>query len=247
MYTHGSHSALPGHGLSVVLATMALTATALAGCIRPASWYDPPVPGRGGGSGAAAAGGAGGGSGAGSYPVGWQQEGAASWYGPGFHGRPTATGEIYDQDAVSAAHRDLPLGTVVKVENLDNGLELDLRINDRGPYVEGRIIDLSRAAAERLGVLLPGTAPVRVTVLQVGGDVVSTRGGCVYVQTGAFRSRDAADPMRRDAASAGWPVQVRRDGDWFLVLLGPIRDAATARTALNHAPQSFLVRCADIP
>lgn len=96
------------------------------------------------------------------------EEGLASWYGPGFHGRRTANGEIYDQDEVSAAHKTLPLGSRVMVTNLDNDRSLEMRINDRGPFVEGRIIDLSRGAARELGVIGPGVVPVRVAVLEYG-------------------------------------------------------------------------------
>jgi len=92
-------------------------------------------------------------------------EGVASWYGPGFHGKVTANGETYDQDAWTVASPDLPLGAVVLVENVDNDLTCVARVTDRGPYIKGRVIDLSRAVAERLGVTLPGVARVRVYVI----------------------------------------------------------------------------------
>ena len=88
--------------------------------------------------------------------------GIASWYGPGFHTLATASGERYDQDAISAAHKTLPLPCFVEVSNLDNGRTLIVRVNDRGPFVDGRIIDLSRKSAQLLGVDRPGTARVRV-------------------------------------------------------------------------------------
>jgi rare lipoprotein A len=90
------------------------------------------------------------------------QRGLASWYGPGFHGRKTASGEIYDQNDLTAAHRKLPLGTKATVTNLENGKEVEVEINDRGPYVGGRVIDLSKAAAERIDMKDDGTAKVRV-------------------------------------------------------------------------------------
>ena len=93
------------------------------------------------------------------------QEGIASWYGPGFHGKPTASGEIYDMHALTAAHRTLPLGTMVEVRNLENGRTTTARINDRGPYRRRRIIDLSLAAAEALGIDQAGLARVRLTVI----------------------------------------------------------------------------------
>jgi rare lipoprotein A len=88
--------------------------------------------------------------------------GEASWYGPGFHGNPTASGETYDQNELTAAHRTLPLGTRVLVRNLDNDRTVVVRINDRGPFVDGREIDLSYAAAQQIGMLQPGLASVEV-------------------------------------------------------------------------------------
>src|SRR5262245_46591175 len=86
--------------------------------------------------------------------------GIASWYGPGFHGNRTANGEIYDQNELTAAHRTLPLGSRAMVTNLTNGRSVEVRINDRGPFVDGRVIDLSYAAARTLGMVGPGTAHV---------------------------------------------------------------------------------------
>jgi rare lipoprotein A len=91
--------------------------------------------------------------------------GTASWYGPGFHGKKTASGEIYDQRKLTAAHKTLPLGTKARVTNLDNGSTVEVEINDRGPFIPGRIIDLSRAAAGALGFVQSGTAPVQVELI----------------------------------------------------------------------------------
>ena len=96
---------------------------------------------------------------------GFSEEGIASWYGKKFHGRKTSNGETYDMYAMTAAHKTLPLGVFVQVDNLRNGKTTVVRVNDRGPFVAGRIIDLSYSAASRLGVVGPGTAPVRVTAL----------------------------------------------------------------------------------
>jgi len=93
------------------------------------------------------------------------QVGVASWYGGKFHGRTTASGEPYDMNAMTAAHRTLPFGTKVRVTNLDNGRSVVVRINDRGPYAKRRIIDLSRHAAEQLGFRKAGVAKVRVEVI----------------------------------------------------------------------------------
>lgn len=104
----------------------------------------------------------------GAFPVGWTETGIASWYGRPFHGRRTASGEVYNMNDLTAAHPTLPFGTRVRVENLDNGRSITVRINDRGPFVEDRVLDLSRRAAEELGMIGPGKARVRITVLEEG-------------------------------------------------------------------------------
>jgi len=127
-------------------------------------------------------------------PARFVQTGLASWYGPGFHGKRTANGEIYDQYALTAAHRRLPLGTRVKVTNLESGQAIEVRINDRGPFVEGRIIDLSLAAAKRIGVYAPGTAPVRIEVLSAP----TPRLAVLYaVQVGAYTDADKASNLKQ--------------------------------------------------
>lgn len=93
-------------------------------------------------------------------------EGYASWYGPGFHGRTTANGERYNQNAMTAAHKKLPFGTKVRVTNLDNNKTTIVRINDRGPFIRGRIIDLSKKAAKKIAMLGSGTARVRIETLE---------------------------------------------------------------------------------
>ena len=107
------------------------------------------------------------------YPLakvksGSYQEGIASWYGPGFDGKPTASGETYDMHGLTAAHSTLPLGTVVRVANLHNKKAITVRINDRGPFVGDRVLDLSLGAAKKLDVVKHGTAPIRLTVLRSG-------------------------------------------------------------------------------
>ncbi len=90
------------------------------------------------------------------------EQGEASWYGPGFHGKKTASGEKYDPTDLTAAHRRLPLGSEATITNLENGKQVEVEINDRGPYAAGRKIDLSKAAAQKLDILDDGTAPVRI-------------------------------------------------------------------------------------
>lgn len=97
-----------------------------------------------------------------SDDVAFVEHGEASWYGPRFHGRKTASGVRFDQNKLTAAHRNLPLGSEVTVTNLENGQSVQVEINDRGPYIDGRIIDLSKAAARQLGMIHDGVVPVKV-------------------------------------------------------------------------------------
>ena len=94
--------------------------------------------------------------------------GVSSWYGPNFHGKLTANGEVYDMYGITAAHKTLTLNTVVRVTNLDNGKSIILRINDRGPYVDGRILDCSFGAAKKLGFYEQGTANVEIKIIEEG-------------------------------------------------------------------------------
>lgn len=126
------------------------------------------------------------------------QTGIASWYGPGFHGRPTASGVIYNQHDLTAAHQTLPLGTRVMVTNLDNRRATEVAINDRGPFVKGRILDLSYAAAQTLGMIGPGTIPVRIEVIDGGPRRVSVIPQSLdyTLQVGSFTEIENAHRLR---------------------------------------------------
>ena len=102
-------------------------------------------------------------------------QGVASWYGPDFHGKATANGEIYNMNDLTAAHRTLPFNTVVLVENLENGRSVVVRINDRGPYVDNRIIDLSRQAAREIDMINAGIAPVELFLIEEGDRPITTQ------------------------------------------------------------------------
>ena len=130
-----------------------------------------------------------------SVDQGWKQSGIASWYGGKFHGRRTANGEIYDMYAMTAAHKILPFDTLVEVENLDNGTTVRVRINDRGPFVRGRIIDLTYTAAKQIDMIGPGTAKVRLRVL--GEADVETRR--FVIQVGAFSDPQTAQELGAQA------------------------------------------------
>ena len=103
--------------------------------------------------------------------IGSTETGIASWYGVPYHGRPTASGEIFDMEKLTAAHRALPFQTWVEVTNLSNGKQVDVRITDRGPFVRGRIIDLSMAAARQIDMVRAGTARVRLKVIAASGEL----------------------------------------------------------------------------
>jgi len=135
------------------------------------------------------------------YPVGYRESGIASWYGADFNGRPTANGETYDMYGLTAAHRLMPLGTTIKVTQRETGRSVTVRVNDRGPFVRGRILDLSYGAAKTLEMTGTGTAPVTIEVIRLPEDSLKMSGGLYTVQAGAFESeanaRNLADRLRK--------------------------------------------------
>lgn len=182
-------------------------------------------------------------------PVIQGEEGLASWYGYPYHGRPTANGEIYNMYGMTAAHRTLPFGTVVCVHNLDNGRDVTVRINDRGPFIEGRIIDLSFTAAQAMAVDVSGLARVR---LEIVGRNASAEPGLFAVQVGAFRDRRNADRLKSLIEASHGPVVIqsfdRGDGTFYRVRVGSenSEDAAHGLAQMLHrenlATQTFVVR-----
>jgi len=132
-----------------------------------------------------------------SVPPTSGETGLASWYGHPYHGRRAADGEIYDMETMVAAHRTLPFGTWVRVVNLDNGETVDVRIIDRGPFVEGRIIDLSHAAAQKIDLIGPGIAKVRLDIVSAP-EAPATAPVLYAVQVGAFSDRARAEQVRAD-------------------------------------------------
>jgi rare lipoprotein A len=165
--------------------------------------------------------------------AGWSERGVASWYGPGFDGRRTASGEAYDMWAMTAAHKRLPFGTIVEVTNRDNGRRVEVRINDRGPFAHGRVIDLSRAAAEAIGMVGTGTARVVVRVVDRGRPAVTVsrpaRPARWVVQVAAFHDPYTADRLAEELQRRGHgPVAVAGDGLWYRVLVGPFEKEGKA-------------------
>jgi rare lipoprotein A len=159
------------------------------------------------------------------------QEGLASWYGLEERGRPTASGEIMDPESMTAAHRTYPFGTVVQVEDIDTGRSVEVSINDRGPFIRGRIIDLSHGAARELGIVGRGVARVRIRVLSTG--VGLPAGYAWRVQTGSFLEEARARQLAQRIEERGFqPVQISeyREGGrtYFRVWVGSFEDRAQA-------------------
>jgi len=156
-------------------------------------------------------------------PSGYTEEGNASWYGVPFHGRRASNGEIYDMYKLTAAHRTLPFETMVRVTNLNNDKSTVVRITDRGPFVDNRIIDLSFAAAREVESVGPGVVPVRVEVISPGVDPTS---GFFTVQVGAFRERTNAERLRDRLSATYSPIYIQLydspDGVLYRVRVGKI-------------------------
>jgi len=186
-------------------------------------------------------------------PSGYVEEGNASWYGPPFHGRRASNGEIYDMYKMTAAHRTLPFETMVRVTNLTNGKSTTVRITDRGPFVENRVIDLSLAAAREIDLVGPGTAPVRLEVL---GAVVDVTAGFFTVQVGAFRDHGNAERLRERLNASYSPIFIQQydspDGLLYRVRVGKIAGEEAARQFSEQLRgregfTPFIVRLDDTP
>ncbi|MGA9530224.1 MAG: septal ring lytic transglycosylase RlpA family protein [Terriglobales bacterium] len=178
----------------------------------------------------------------------FEQTGIASWYGAPYHNRRGSNGEVYDMNAMTAAHLTLPLGSIVRVTNVKTGHSAVVRITDRGPFVEGRIIDLSLAAARALDVYLPGTAQVRMEVLKAPAALDS--GGKWAVQMGPFEdSKHAAgfaDHLQRRYQTSKITKFASPTGSWWVRVRVPDDDRERARSVIGETRDSeapvFLVR-----
>jgi rare lipoprotein A len=181
---------------------------------------------------------------------GWKEEGVASWYGNPYHGRAAANGEIYDMEKMTAAHRTLPFGAMVEVTNLKNGKKTEVRITDRGPFFEGRIIDLSKAAAREIELIGPGTAPVRIEVKSYS---LSPRpNGRFAVQVGGYHDKKEAERLVERLKKNFEPVQaVQRDeAPGWRVLVGDRiteRDAESLAEILRKQEKKAFVVRLDAP
>lgn len=193
------------------------------------------------------------------YPLpsaqGFEEDGVASWYGPNFHGRQTSCGETYDMHGLTAAHKTLPMHTWLLVKNLENDREVTVRVNDRGPFAKGRIVDLTRTAAADLGFLGRGTARVKITALgeaetyRIGLEtgqrfktIPDFQSGEFYVQIGSFTDENNARRLRDRMAATGRTMEIRRfdRGDliFFRVQVSAGRKLSAARELEGEMEQS---------
>lgn len=158
------------------------------------------------------------------YPIpdaaGFAEKGVASWYGSDFHGRSTSNGERYDMYAMTAAHKTLPMNTMLLVKNVDNGKEIIVRVNDRGPFVQGRVIDLSYTAAKKLSIVKPGTSRVKLVALAEESLFARSPGGKsklpdlyrgeYYIQIGAFNQKGNAINLQKRFTDAGHTTVIQQ-------------------------------------
>ena len=217
-------------GISTALLALILASLALAACAKKHHTAAAPLPPR-----------------AGTAEIRDGETGLASWYGHPYHGRPAANGEIYDMEKLTAAHRTLPFGTWVRVVNLTNDKNVDVRITDRGPFVENRIIDLSHAAAEAIALIGPGVARVRLDILSVPS--VASGENLYAVQAGAFLDRDRAERLRSSLERDFGPAHLLQRADspaFWRVLVGRVSSeqaaAALAQRVRQESGTAYVVR-----
>jgi len=177
---------------------------------------------------------------------GWTEKGIASWYGEPYHGRQTASGEVYDMYELTAAHKTLAFGSLVKVTRRDTGADVKVLVNDRGPFIEGRIIDLSFAAAKKIGLDIDGVAPVKIKV--VGRKVAPARSrmpgedlaDCFWVQIGAFGEADNARRAESGLERSGEEAVVLEGLDeLWRVRVGPFDREKQAEKARNRVTDAW--------
>lgn len=175
------------------------------------------------------------------YPVGFVERGIASWYGPGFHGNKTASGERYDMHQLTAAHRTLPLGSVAVVQSVSTGRQVTVRINDRGPFARGRVLDLSLAGAQALGMTGAGTDQIELRVVGYQGRAADM--GVLRVQVGSFSDQQNALNLleRVKAIYPGGRIQTvgLSEGRRYRVQIGQFTTEAQAEAASSHLDSSL--------
>ncbi|TFH90797.1 MULTISPECIES: septal ring lytic transglycosylase RlpA family protein [Vibrio] len=174
-------------------------------------------------------------------PKGFKQEGQASWYGKKFHGHLTSNGEIYDMYSMTAAHKELPIPSYVKVTNKDNGKTTVVRVNDRGPFHPGRIIDLSYAAALKLDVIRTGTANVAIEVISVDRPTQTHKQEALpkfVVQVASSKHQDRVETLAQDLSQKlSVKSYVNSASDIHRVFLGPFNDYMLTQKALEQVKE----------
>lgn len=177
------------------------------------------------------------------YPVGYVERGVASWYGPGFHGRKTANGETYDMHQLTAAHRTLPLGSVVQVRSLTNGRTVTVRVNDRGPFARNRILDLSQAGAQALDMVGRGTDQVEIRVVAYQGRPGAM--GYLRVQVASFAEQVNAQALANRLRGAYSDVRIETvelpGGRRYRVQVGRFTSEEQAEAVANRLEAQFQV------
>jgi rare lipoprotein A len=170
------------------------------------------------------------------YPLGFVERGSASWYGPGFHGHRTANGELYDMYQLTAAHRTLPLDSVVEVRSLTTGRQITVRINDRGPFARGRILDLSYAGAQAIGMVGRGTDDIELRVIRYQGKAGDV--GVLRVQVGSFadpaNAHLLADRLRARYPGSRVTAADLPEGRRYRVYAGQFQSEPAAEQAAAH-------------
>ena len=175
------------------------------------------------------------------YPIGFVEHGVASWYGPGFHGNKTANGERYDMHQLTAAHRTLPLGSIAVVRSISTGRQVTVRVNDRGPFARGRVLDLSLAGAHALGMIGAGTDEIELRVVGYQGRAADM--GVLRVQVGSFSEQQNALNLleRVKQFYPGGRVQVvdLPEGKRYRVQVGQFSQESLAEDATSHLESSL--------
>ena len=174
------------------------------------------------------------------YASGYIERGIASWYGEEFHGRPTSSGEIYDMHALTAAHKLMPLGTVAKVTNLENGRSVIVKINDRGPFIDDRIIDLSYGSAGAIDMVETGLAPVEIEVLKWGERIsnFTIQVGSFVIQENAIRLKDRLEQKYADVYIVPFD---KDDMKFYRVRVGVMKDIKEAEQLAGELSATGLV------
>lgn len=178
------------------------------------------------------------------YPVGYAERGVASWYGPGFHGNKTANGERYDMHKLTAAHRTLPLGSVAVVRSLSTGRHVTVRINDRGPFAKGRILDLSLAGAQALGMTGTGTVQIELRVVGYQGRTADM--GALRIQVGSFADYQNAvsllDQLKKSYHGGRIVTVELPEGRRYRVQVGEFVTEAQAQAAASRLESSLEIQ-----